>query len=429
MKTNYVEELRWRGMLHDLTPGTEERLGQNPIAGYAGFDPTSTSLQIGNLVAITLLVHLQRAGHKPFALVGGATGMIGDPSGKAAERELLTIETVRHNAECIRKQLEKFLDFDCGATSAEIVNNYDWFAPLGYLEFLRDVGKHLTLGYMIAKDSVQSRMEAGISYTEFSYQLLQAYDFYWLYKNKSCELQVGGSDQWGNITAGTELIRRMASGQAYALTCPLITRADGTKFGKTAGGEAVFLDPKLTTPYRFYQFWLNASDDDAAKWLRIFSLYTQEQVQTFASEHQAAPHSRALQRALARDLCVRVHSQQDYDSAVRTSEILFGDQPTEALKSLSEQELLAAMEGVPRSKVSRDQLTAGIPVADFLSSATGVFASKGEARRMLTGGGVLINKQKVADPNASVNTDVLLQGRYVLVQRGKKNYHLVVAEG
>jgi len=428
MINNYTEELRWRGMLQDITPGTEERLAQKSIVGYAGFDPTSTSLQIGNLVAITLLVHLQRAGHKPLALVGGATGMIGDPSGKSAERELLTEEQVRHNADCIRAQLEKFLDFDCGSISAEIVNNYDWFAPIGYLEFLRDIGKHLTIGYMIAKDSVQSRMEAGISYTEFSYQLLQAYDFYWLYRNKSCELQVGGSDQWGNITAGAELIRRMAAGQAYALTCPLITRADGTKFGKTAGGETVFLDPTLTTPYRFYQFWLNCSDDDAAKWLRVFSLYGKEQVEGLLQQHQAAPQSRVVQRALARDLCVRVHSQQDYDSAVRTSDILFGEQPTEALKGLSEQELLAAMEGVPRSTVSRDELAAGLPVIDFLSVKSGVFASKGEARRMLTGGGVLVNKRKVADPNAVINTEQLLQGRYVLVQRGKKNYYLVVAQ-
>ncbi len=428
MALSYVEELRWRGMLQDLTPGTEERLARKPATGYAGFDPTSTSLQIGNLVAITLLVHLQRAGHKPLALVGGATGMIGDPSGKSTERELLTEEQVRHNADCIRAQLEKFLDFGSGAGAAEIVNNYDWFAPIGYLEFLRDVGKHLTLGYMIAKDSVQSRMEAGISYTEFSYQLLQAYDFCWLYRNKSCELQVGGSDQWGNITAGCELIRRMASGQAYALTCPLITRADGTKFGKTAGGETVYLDPTLTTPYRFYQFWMNCSDDDALKWLRVFSLHTKEEVDGLAQEHQGAPHARVVQRALARDLCVRVHSRQDYDSAVRTSEILFGDSTTEAIKSLSENELLGAMEGVPRAAISRDELGGGIPLVDFLSVTTSVFSSKGEARRMLAGGGVLVNKQKVTDVNAVVNADALLQGKYLLVQRGKKNYYLVVAE-
>lgn len=425
MSIDYVEELRWRGMLHDSTPGTQERLAGDMTVGYAGFDPTSSSLQIGNLVAITLLVHLQRAGHKPLALVGGATGMIGDPSGRSEERNLLSADEVQANTEAIRGQLEHFLDFDCGPNSADIVNNYDWFSGIGYLEFLRDVGKHLTLGYMIAKESVQQRMEAGISYTEFSYQLLQAYDFYWLYTNRSCELQVGGSDQWGNITAGAELVRRKASGEAFALTCPLITRADGAKFGKSASGEAVWLDPARTSPYRFYQFWLNCSDEDAARYLRVFTLLDREHIEELEARRQQAPHMRALQKALAEDLCVRVHSRGAYESALQASEILFGKGTTETLRSLPEQDLLAALEGVPRAEFARDVLSAGVDVIDFLTR-TGVFASKGEARRMLSGGGVSVNKQKVQDAQTSLSTDWLLNDRYLLVQRGKKNYHLVV---
>lgn len=428
MSTDFVNELQWRGMVHDMTPGTAERLRAGMVTGYAGFDPTASSLQIGNLVAITLLVHLQRAGHKPLALVGGATGMIGDPSGKSAERNLLSIDEVRHNAECIRAQLSRFLDFGSGPNSADIVNNYDWFAPIKYLEFLRDIGKHLTIGYMLAKDSVQQRLDAGISYTEFSYQLLQAYDFLWLYENRGCILQVGGSDQWGNITSGTELVRRKAGGQAFALTCPLITKSDGTKFGKTAAGERLWLDGALTSPYRFYQFWINASDSDAARWIRVFSLYSEQQVRQFETEHAAAPHTRVLQNALARDLVGRVHSEADYRSAVQTSEILFGNGAAEALSSLSERDILAAMEGVPKADVSRDQLAAGIPAIDLLSASTGIFASKGEARRMITGGGVSVNKVKLADPAALVNASGLLQGKYLLVQKGKKNYHLIVAQ-
>jgi tyrosyl-tRNA synthetase len=427
MGIDYVEELRWRGMVHDVTPGTQERLGRGMTVGYAGFDPTSSSLQLGNLVAITLLVHLQRAGHKPLALVGGATGMIGDPSGRSAERVLITEDEVRSNAESIRGQLEHFLDFDCGAGSAEIVNNHDWFAPISFLDFLRDVGKHLTVGYMIAKDSVRQRLESGISYTEFSYQLLQAYDFYWLYSNRRCELQVGGSDQWGNITAGTELVRRKAGGEAYALTCPLITRADGTKFGKSASGESIWLDPARTSPYKYYQFWINCTDENAARYVRVFSLLSEEQIVALEREHAQAPHTRVLQKALAEDICVRTHSAESYRTAVRASEILFGDGTTEMLKSLAEKDLLAALEGVPRSSIARDRLGDGMGLVDLLTAA-GVCGSRGEARRMLTGGGVGVNKARAEGVEATVGSDDLLNGQYLLIQRGKKNYHLVVVE-
>jgi len=428
MAVDFVKELKWRGLIHSVTPGTEDRLKAGPVTGYAGFDPTSSSLQIGNLVPIIMLTHLQRAGHKPIALVGGATGMVGDPSGKDEERNLMSPDEIRGNVERFKVQLRHFLDFDKGPLAAEMVNNYDWFEGMKFLEFLRDVGKHLTVGYMLAKDSVQNRMESGISFTEFSYQLLQGYDFLHLYQHKRCELQLGGSDQWGNITAGCELIRRKAGGEAFALTCPLITRSDGTKFGKSAAGERIWLDPRLTSPYRFFQFWLNAADDDASKWLRVFSLLPEAEVLDIEAKHKAAPHTRALQHALARDLCTRVHSEQDYRRAMQTSEILFGDGTTEALQGLAEDDLLAAMEGVPRATVSRDELSRGINVVELLSARTGIFASKGEAKRMLAGGGVSVNKAKIADAGASVNAERLLQGKYLLVQKGKKNYHLVVAE-
>ncbi|MBD3240890.1 MAG: tyrosine--tRNA ligase [Chitinivibrionales bacterium] len=428
MAVDFLEELRWRGMIHDCTPGTEERLRKGTVTGYAGFDPTAQSLQIGNLVPIMMLVHLQRAGHKPLALVGGATGLIGDPSGKSAERNLMTVEEVRENAERFRAQLEHFLDFGSGPSAAEIVNNYDWFAEIRFLDFLRDVGKHLTIGYMLAKESVQQRLEAGISFTEFSYQLLQAYDFYWLYSKRKCELQVGGSDQWGNITSGTELVRRKAGGEAFALTCPLITKADGTKFGKSAAGERIFLDPKLTSPYRFYQFWLNSTDDDAGRYLRVFTLLPREQVESLEQEHAAAPHTRVLQKALARDMCVRVHSEQAYQRAVQASEILFGGGTAEALTSLPEEDLLAALEGVPRFSVSRDELSNGVNVVELMAAKTDVCSSKGEARRLLKGGGVSINKARVTDEAAVLTTDALLDDRYLLVQKGKKNYFLVIAQ-
>lgn len=428
MSIDFLEELQWRGMVHDCTPGADERLRNGMVTGYAGFDPSAPSLQIGNLVPIMMLVHLQRAGHKPLALVGGATGLIGDPSGKSAERNLMTVEEVKENAERFRAQLAHFLDFGDGPNTAEIVNNYDWFVDMRFLDFLRDVGKYLTVGYMIAKESVQQRLEAGISFTEFSYQLLQAYDFYWLYTKRGCELQVGGSDQWGNITSGTELVRRKAGGEAFALTCPLITKADGTKFGKSAAGERIWLDPKLTSPYRFYQFWLNAADDDAARYLRVFTLLPREQIQALEQQHASAPHTRALQKALARDMCVRVHSEEAYQRAVQASEILFGGGTAEALTSLPEDDLLAALEGVPRSGISRDELSDGVNVIDLLAAKTTICASKGEARRLLKGGGVSVNKVRVSDEATAYTTDALLDGRYLLVQKGKKNYFLVVAE-
>ena len=409
-------------MIHDIMPGTEEQLKKEITAGYVGFDPTASSLTIGNLVTIMLLVHLQKAGHKPIALVGGATGMIGDPSGKSEERKLLSEETLNHNQACIKKQLEKFLDFNSGATSAEIVNNYDWFKDFGFIAFLRDVGKHLTVNYMMAKDSVKKRMETGISFTEFSYQLLQGYDYYHLYKAKKCLLQMGGSDQWGNITAGTELIRRMDGGEAFALTCPLITKADGTKFGKSEGGN-VWLDPELTSPYKFYQFWLNCSDDDTAKFIRIFTLLSQEEVEALEKEHAAAPHLRVLQKALAKDITIRVHSEEEYNTAVKASEILFGKSATEELNTLNEKLLLSVLEGVPQVELSKSELAGTATITDLLAN-TKIFPSKGEARKMITGGGVSINKNKIAAADQKPEFE-LLQNKYLLVQKGKKDYYLL----
>lgn len=421
---NFIEELRWRGMIHDTTPGIEEKLLQGSTAGYAGFDPTATSLHIGHLIPIMLLMHFQRCGHKPIALVGGATGMIGDPSGKSEERKLLSSESVAYNQQSIKGQLEKFLDFS-GSNAAEIVNNYSWFKDMGFLEFLRDVGKYLTVNYMVSKDSVKSRWENGISYTEFSYQLLQAYDFCWLYTHKNCILQIGGSDQWGNITSGTELVRRKESGEVYALTCPLLTRADGKKFGKTEGGESVWLDPKLTSPYKFYQYWLNVTDEDAPRLLRIFTLMSQNEIFNIEQEHRSAPHERAMQKALAKDITTRVHSHDDYLRAIEASEILFGKGTAEMLRHLSEQDFLSIFEGVPKTGINRAELEAGITALDIASVKTGLFSSKGEARRMISQGGLSINKEKITDPATLINPSFLINGKYIMLQKGKKGYFIV----
>jgi tyrosyl-tRNA synthetase len=424
---NFIEEIRWRGMIHDVTPGTEEQLQKEMTLAYIGFDPTSDSLHIGNLATIMMLVHFQRAGHKPFALVGGATGMIGDPSGKSEERNLLDETVLRHNQNCIQKQLEKFLDFDCGANSAEMVNNYDWMKNFSFLNFLREVGKHITVNYMSAKDSVKKRMESGsgISFTEFTYQLVQGYDYCWLFEHKQVKLQMGGSDQWGNILTGTELIRRKLGGDAYALTCPLITKADGGKFGKTESGN-VWLDPKKTSPYKFYQFWLNASDTDASEYIKKFTLLSKEEIEALQKQHNEAPHLRILQKALAEEITIRVHSGDDLQAAIEASEILFGKGTTETLMNLSEETLLSVFEGVPQSDISKDEIVKSLNIVDFLTDKTNIFPSKGEARRMLKEGGVQVNKSKV-DETVSLGAAELLNGTYILVQKGKKNYFLVKA--
>jgi len=422
----FVEELRWRGMVQDIVPGTEEHLLAGSTTGYVGFDPTGTSLHIGSLLPIMMLVHLQKAGHKPIAMVGGATGMIGDPSGKSEERKLISPEMVGRNVECIKKQLERFLDFS-GPAAARILDNNDWLGQIRFIDFLRDVGKHLTVNYMIAKDSVKSRWENGISFTEFSYQLLQGYDFCWLYRNHGCTLQMGGSDQWGNITAGVELVRRIAGGQAYALTCPLLTRADGTKFGKTADGESVWLDPQKTSPYKFYQYWLNVSDNDAPRLLRIFTLLSRPQIEALENEHAAAPQKRAMQRALAEDITVRVHSREEYRRAVEASEILFGKGTAETVRGLSEEDFLSVFEGVPQAQISRAELESGIPVVDLVSEKSGMFASKGEARRMISQGGLFLNRESCGDMAEKIDTARLLNNRYLLFQKGKKSYFILKA--
>jgi tyrosyl-tRNA synthetase len=426
-KLNFIEELRWRGMIHDIMPGADEQLAKEMTAAYIGYDPTSDSLHIGNLASIMMLVHLQRCGHKPIALVGGATGMVGDPSGKSEERNLLDETVLRHNQACIKKQLEKFLDFDCGVNSAEMVNNYDWTKEFSFLHFLRDIGKHITVNYMMAKDSVKKRMESGsgISFTEFSYQLLQGYDFCWLFENKNCRLQMGGSDQWGNIVTGTELIRRKLGGEAYALTCPLITKADGGKFGKTESGN-IWLDPAKTSPYAFYQFWLNTSDADAAEYIKKFTLMPQEEILELTRQHNEAPHLRTLQKALAKDITIRVHSEEEWQAAVEASEILFGKGTTETLQKLSEATLLSVFEGVPQSEIAKEIITNSVNIVDFVSEMTGIFPSKSEARRMLKEGGVQVNKAKV-DEAFMIGEANLLNGKYILVQKGKKNYFLVKA--
>lgn len=425
MTSNFVNELTWRGMIHDVMPGTEAQLQKEITAGYIGFDPTADSLHIGNLVQIMTLVHFQRCGHKPFVLVGGATGMVGDPSGKSAERNLLSEEVLRHNEACVKKQLMQFLDFTPGPTGAEMVNNYDWFKEFNFLDFIRDVGKHITVNYMMAKDSVKKRLEAGLSFTEFSYQLVQGYDFYWLYQHKNCKLQMGGSDQWGNIVTGTELIRRKADGDAFALTTPLIRKADGTKFGKSEQGN-VWLDPKKTSPYRFYQYWLNTSDEDAVNFIRIFTELSKEEIESRVAEHQKAPHLRALQQELARQITTRVHSQEDYEAALRTSQILFGNSVTADLMALPEATLLEVFDGVPQATLDRTAYDQVATVTDLLSDATQsiIFNSKGAARRKIQEGSVSINKIKVTDPQQKPDYQ-LLQNKYLLAQMGKKNYYLI----
>ncbi len=424
---NFIEEMKWRGMIHDMMPGTEEQLAKEMTTAYVGIDPTADSLHIGHLVGVMLLKHFQECGHRPIVLLGGATGMIGDPSGKSQERNLLDADTLRHNQACIRKQLEKFLDFNkTGGNAAILVNNYDWMSQFSFLDFIRDIGKHITVNYMMAKDSVKKRFNGegdGMSFTEFSYQLVQGYDFLYLNQHYNCKLQMGGSDQWGNITTGTELIRRKTNGEAFALTCPLITKADGGKFGKTEKGN-IWLDPEKTSPYTFYQFWINCSDEDSKKYIRIFTLYSKEEIEEMEKEHEAAPHLRVLQKALAKDLTVRVHSQADYDAAVSASEILFGKGTADGLAALSESMFLAVFDGVPQVEVPRDLIANGVSVVDFLTDHTNIFPSKGEARRMLKDNGVSINKNKVND-SCTVNGDILLNDKYILVQKGKKNYFIV----
>ncbi len=422
---NFVEELRWRNMLHDMIPGTEELLNKEIVRGYIGFDPTADSLGVGNLVQVMMLLHFQQAGHKPIALVGGATGMVGDPSGKSQERNLLSEEILQYNLDCQKKQLEKFLDFNCGERSAEIVNNYDWFKELNFLDFIRDIGKHISINYMLAKDSVQSRLATGMSFTEFSYQLVQGYDFYRLWKDHNVKLQMGGSDQWGNIVTGTELIRRKDGGEAFALTTPLIKKADGSKFGKTEGGN-IWLDAKRTSPYKFYQFWINASDEDSKNYIRIFTLKTREEVESLEQEHEKAPHQRLLQKELAKDITTRVHSQKDYEAAIEASGILFGTGTADSLKKLSEDDLLSVFEGVPQFHIPRTTLESGINVIEFLADHTKVFPSRGEARKMLQGGGVFINKEKIVETELMINMDHVIKEKYILAQKGKKNYYLII---
>ncbi len=429
---NFVEELKWRGMVHDMMPGTEEQLAKEMTSAYVGIDPTADSLHIGHLVSVMMLKHFQNAGHRPIALVGGATGMIGDPSMKSQERVLIDEETLRHNQECIKKQLAKFLDFDSDAPNhAELVNNYDWMKDYSFLNFIRDIGKHITVNYMMAKDSVKKRLggeaQHGMSFTEFSYQLLQGYDFLYLYRNKNCRLQMGGSDQWGNITTGTELIRRTDGGEAFALTCPLITKADGKKFGKTESGN-VWLDPKRTSPYKFYQFWLNVSDEDAEKYIKIFTMLNQEEIQALVAEQAENPGLRPIQKRLAKEITIMVHSEADYEAAVEASQILFSNKAQEILHKIDEDTLLSVFEGVPQYEVDKSLIEAGVSLANLTTDNAPVFASKGEMRKLTQGGGVAINKEKVTDPNMTINASHLLNGKYILAQRGKKNYYLIIAK-
>jgi tyrosyl-tRNA synthetase len=425
---NVIAELRWRGLIQDIIPGTEEQLCKEPTTGYVGFDPTSDSLHIGSLIPIIVLMHLQRFGHKPVALVGGATGMVGDPSGKSEERNLLSMEVLRHNMEGVKKQLEKFLDFTGDQkVAAEMVNNYDWFKDISFLDFIRDTGKHISINYMLAKDSVRKRLEGegGMSFTEFTYQLVQGYDFYWLYKNKNCRLQFGGSDQWGNIVTGTELIRRKCQGDAFAFTCPLLTKADGGKFGKSEKGN-VWLSPHRTSPYSFYQFWLNTADEDAPRFLKIFTFLTAQEIETMVEAHKGSEHLRLLQKSLAKELTCLVHSQKDYEFAVKASEILFNNDTAQTLKELTEDQLLQVMEGVPAIEILRKLLDENISLLSLVTDS-GIFSSKGEARKMVAGGGVSVNKEKVLSPDETVGAGRLLNDRYLLIQKGKKNYYLLKA--
>lgn len=429
---DFIEELTWRGMIHTVMPGTDEQLKKEMTTAYLGIDPTADSLHIGHLVGVMMLKHFQRAGHKPIALVGGATGMIGDPSMKSQERKLLDEETLRHNQEAIKKQLAKFLDFDSDApNAAELVNNYDWMKNFSFLDFIRDVGKHITVNYMMAKDSVKKRLsgesQQGMSFTEFSYQLVQGYDFLTLYKDKNCRLQLGGSDQWGNITTGTELIRRTVGGEAYALTCPLITKADGGKFGKTESGN-VWLDPRYTSPYKFYQFWLNVSDADAEKYIKIFTELSREEIQSLVEEQEKDPGMRPLQKRLAKEITTMVHSAEEYEAAVEASQILFSNKASETLRKIDEATLLAVFEGVPTFEVEKADIEAGVKIADLLVEKAAVFPSKGELRKLAQQGGVSINKEKIADVYTDASVDMLLNNKYILVQKGKKNYFLLIAK-
>ncbi len=429
---NFIDELTWRGMIHDMMPGLDKQLAKEMTTAYVGIDPTADSLHIGHLVGVMMLSHFQRCGHRPVALVGGATGMIGDPSGKSAERNLLDEKTLRHNQECIKKQLAKFLDFESDKPNAALmVNNYDWMKDFSFLDFIRDVGKHITVNYMMAKDSVKKRLSSessvGMSFTEFTYQLVQGYDFLHLYKHNNCKLQMGGSDQWGNITTGTELIRRMESGEAFALTCPLITKADGGKFGKTESGN-IWLDPRYTSPYKFYQFWLNVSDADAAKYIKIFTAISQEEINNLIEEHNQAPHLRLLQKRLAKEVTIMVHSEEDYNTAIEASSILFGNATSEVLKKIDENTLLSVFEGVPQFEVSIADIQSGIKVIDLLAEKTTVFPSKGEARKTIQAGGVSLNKEKINDLDLTVDKSFLLNNKYILAQKGKKNYFLLIVK-
>jgi len=430
MQMNFVNELKWRGMLHDVMPGTEEQLSKEMTAAYIGFDPTSDSLHVGSFAQIMLLKRFQLAGHKPVALVGGATGMIGDPSGKSQERNLLNEEILNKNLQGIKNQLSKFLDFESGEPNAAVmVNNYDWMKNYSFLEFIRDIGKHITVNYMMAKDSVKKRLgsesKAGMSFTEFTYQLVQGFDFLWLYDNMNCKLQMGGSDQWGNITTGTELIRRKVGGEAFALTIPLITKADGGKFGKTEHGN-VWLDPERTSPYEFYQFWLNTSDGDAERYIKIFTLLTKDEIDGLVAAHKEAPHARLLQKKLAEEVTTMVHSKEDYKLAVEASQILFGKGTAEQLRKLNESTFLSVFEGVPQFLVAKTEVEKGVNVIDFLAEKTEVFPSKGELRRTIKGNGLSINKEKVTDPELVIDNKFLIDGKYILAQKGKKNYYLII---
>lgn len=429
---NFVEELRWRGMIQDIMPGTEEYLLKEKTAGYLGIDPTADSLHIGHLVGVMMLKHFQRAGHTPIALIGGATGMIGDPSMKSAERKLLDEETLRHNQEAIKEQLSKFLDFgDNISNKAVMVNNYDWMKDYTFLNFIRDIGKHITVNYMMAKDSVKKRLSAdsteGMSFTEFSYQLIQGYDFLHLYREKGCRLQMGGSDQWGNITTGAELIRRIDGGEVYALTCPLITKADGGKFGKTESGN-VWLDRRYTSPYKFYQFWLNVSDEDAAKYIKIFTTLSREEIDSLISEQQKAPHLRPLQKRLAEEITVMVHSRSDYEMAVNASQILFGKATSETLRSIDEETFLQVFDGVPQFNISKEALSRGIKAVDLLTENAAVFPSKSEMRKTTQSGGVTLNKERLENSDTVIDSSYLIGNKYIIAQRGKKNYFLLIAE-
>lgn len=427
MPTNFIEELRWRGMIHDMMPGTEEALMKQVSSGYIGFDPTADSLHVGHLVQIMTLVHFQRAGHKPYALVGGATGMVGDPSGKSQERNLLDAETLQHNVASVRKQLEAFLDFNAGSNAAVMVNNYDWFEKMSFLDFIRDVGKHISVNYMMAKDSVKKRLETGMSFTEFSYQLVQGYDFYYLNQHHNCIIQLGGSDQWGNIVTGTELIRRKSGGEAYAVTTPLIKKADGTKFGKTESGS-VWLDPEKTSPYAFYQFWLNASDTDAANYIRIFTLKTKEEIDAIEAAHTEAPHLRALQKAVAEDITTRVHGAAALQTAIAASNILFGKSTAADLQALSEKDFFSVFEGVAQATITSAEFGTGLHIVEALAAKTGFLSSNGEARRELKANAISVNKEKVAEDYILTTKD-LINGRYVLLGKGKKNNYILRVEG